>query len=109
MISLRKWLMGPWEQVRGYLIEDLESIETQMNRRWAATFTDSNQLKVSVLLGQQNATATLPAGSLLGRGTPLAGVTQSLAVDPTFLFLNTTQVYNLGAMLSMAQLGQGVA
>ena len=32
-LSLLKYLMGPWEKVRGYLLEDLETIESSINQQ----------------------------------------------------------------------------
>jgi hypothetical protein len=47
MISLKKYLVGPWELVRHSLIEDLESIESAVNTNWHAAFTPGGVLKPS--------------------------------------------------------------
>lgn len=51
MISLLKFTSGKWEKARGYLRLDLEAIESAINRRWGATFGDSNLLQPGAIDG----------------------------------------------------------
>src|SRR5260370_571190 len=51
MISLLKYLDGPWEVVRGYLREDLDHIEAALNQRWNTVFGDTNKLKSGTIGG----------------------------------------------------------
>lgn len=51
MISLLKFVGGPWETARGYLLEDLEHIESTINQRWNAIANDSNELRLSSVTG----------------------------------------------------------
>lgn len=46
MLSIRNQLNGTWEQVRGSLQRDLQTIVTVLNTRWAATLGDRNQLSL---------------------------------------------------------------
>lgn len=55
MISLLKFLDGPWERVREYLRTDLEHIEAAFNQQKTATFDESNKLKPSAILGTSSA------------------------------------------------------
>jgi hypothetical protein len=44
MLQLKKFVRGPWEAVRQSLWEDLNTIETVINLRWAQTFgVDNNR------------------------------------------------------------------
>lgn len=51
MISLLKYLDGPWEQVRGYLKEDLEHIQAAINNNWNSNFGTSNTLQATTIEG----------------------------------------------------------
>ena len=51
MISLLKYLDGPWEQVRGYLKEDLEHIQAAINQNWNQNFGSSNSLQAGTIEG----------------------------------------------------------
>jgi hypothetical protein len=74
VIQLHKYIGGPWEQVRKYLLEDLETIESSVNTRWAALFDSNNRLRAaalptevsSVLITTTEATDE-PAGSKLAK------------------------------------------
>jgi hypothetical protein len=56
MISLLKFLDGPWEAVRGYLREDLDHLEAAINQRWGATFDDNNSLLGGTIGGDSTGT-----------------------------------------------------
>ena len=47
MLSLKKYLRGPWELVRDSLISDLDEIESAINTNWSSVFTKNNVLKAS--------------------------------------------------------------
>lgn len=53
MLSLKKFVVGDWEKVRGFLLEDLEDIENQINQQqgqyFASQTTGGNQLKASAI------------------------------------------------------------
>lgn len=49
MLSLLKYLTMPWERARGYLKEDLETIESTLNVKWAAVFDNNDQLRERAL------------------------------------------------------------
>lgn len=55
MLALLKYLQLPWEAARGYLLEDLERIESALNTRWAATFGANNELQASTIPGTSTA------------------------------------------------------
>lgn len=50
MISLLKYVNGPWERVRGYLSEDLDTIQTAVNQLWSSAFSN-DKLKSAAILG----------------------------------------------------------
>lgn len=58
-ISLMKFLEGKWEDVRQYLRDDLDHIETAINTWKAATFTETNILRSTTIR------ETIPGDSLL--------------------------------------------
>jgi hypothetical protein len=51
MITLLKLLDGSWEKARGYLRLDLDAIQSALNTRWAAVFTNNNFLNASTIDG----------------------------------------------------------
>jgi len=65
MISLLKYLDGPWERVRGYLRDDLDHIESAINQRWNQTFGDKNLLKPGTIQGD----STPQSRSITNTGT----------------------------------------
>ena len=54
MISLLKYLNGPWEQVRQDLLTDLEHIESVINSNWSTTFGSTNTLQASTIEGDNS-------------------------------------------------------
>ncbi len=73
MLSLLKLIDGPWEKVRAALRIDLETIQSTLNQRWAATFGDNNILSPSAGgLGSSSHTAH---ALLVGEGAnPIASL-----------------------------------
>lgn len=55
MLSLFKWVNGPWEKVRGYLANDMQHLESAVNQRHAATFSDANKLLPGAVQGDPTA------------------------------------------------------
>jgi len=51
MISLLKYIDGPWEAVRGYLKEDLEHIQEAINQRWYGSFNGDGNLLADTIQG----------------------------------------------------------
>lgn len=51
MITLLKLLDSPWEKARGFLRLDLDAIQSALNVRWAAVFTNNNFLNASTIDG----------------------------------------------------------
>jgi hypothetical protein len=51
LISLLKFLDGPWETARGYLRDDLDHLEAAINQRWNSVFGDSNILQPGTIPG----------------------------------------------------------
>lgn len=53
MLSLKKFVIGDWNKVRGYLLEDLQDIESQINQQQGQLFssqtTGGNQIKASAI------------------------------------------------------------
>lgn len=62
MISLLKYIQGPWDVSKRYLQQDLETLESAINQRWGATF------------GQSNVLPTNAGGTGNTAGQPLTGV-----------------------------------
>src|SRR6266404_927829 len=67
MIQLLKFLDGPWEKVRGYLKNDLDTIQAALNQRWAVTFGDKNVLTPAA--GGTGGVSLIAHGLLVGEGT----------------------------------------
>jgi len=51
MISLLKYVYGPWEQVRGYLETDLEHIQEAVNSLLKANFSSSDNTLLAEAIG----------------------------------------------------------
>lgn len=66
MLNLLKTLGGTWEQSRDPLYRDLESIETILNRRWAATFGNTSVLPTGS--GGTGTSTTFTEGSIVFAG-----------------------------------------
>jgi hypothetical protein len=90
MLALQKTLDSSWEIARVSLRQDLDTIQTVLNRRWGATFGASNTLSVSSISGaaalarvnDTNITLTLsgsPTVSLLAATTITVGWAGTLA------------------------------
>lgn len=83
MLSLKKFVVGEWERVRGYLLEDLQAIENQFNQQQGQLFTSQttggNVLKAS-----------------------------SIPVPTIVNIINTNPPYSAGAMLQLWALAGGL-
>lgn len=51
MISLLKFLDGPWEKVREYLRADLDHIEAAVNAQQGSTFNEDGSLQIGTIAG----------------------------------------------------------
>lgn len=67
MINLLKQTEGSWEFVRGYVRDDLETIETILNARWGATFGAGNILPPAA--GGSGVTTAFTPGSIVFAGS----------------------------------------
>ena len=86
MINLLKIVNLPWEKARGYLRLDLQTIESAVNQRWAATFGNGNKLGTA---NGGTGSTSLPAHTvLLGEGTSPIGAT-AVGASNTVLHGNT--------------------
>lgn len=111
MLSLRKFVKGPWEQVRDYLWEDLVAIERTINVRWAQVFTNNpttgnpNQLSSSVFPGD----ATTPTRYVANNGA-LGNIAQWALVNLVNGVMNKLGFVNFVASTAASRLvGRGSA
>ncbi len=49
LLSLKKFVRGPWESVQQYLWEDLNAIETALNKKWASVINQDNTIVPAAL------------------------------------------------------------
>lgn len=50
-IDLHDFLLQPWEQSRGYLIEELDQLKAELRGRWNAALGPNNTLNVNAIEG----------------------------------------------------------
>lgn len=94
MINLNKQTLGRWEDVRGFVHDDLEHIETVLNRRWSATFGETNQISLVTNVG-----GTLPASNG-GTGFASYVVGDILVADTTTSLARFADVATGSALIS---------
>lgn len=89
MLSLLKFLDGPWERARGYLREDLDTIESTINQRWNSVFDAANQVR-SISLSTSTAAEATKLATARGINTVLFDGTADIIV-PALPVVNAAQ------------------
>lgn len=106
-LSLLKILNQPWETARGFLREDLETLEYFLNTQWARVFGANNVLQSSAISGDSSAATRYVANTGPANAPEWSQVDLSNGVKSRLPYAKLASVSGASKLLGRGASGSG--